>query len=104
MLFVETTTFTKLLPRYLSDDDYRGLQAYLMEHPDAGAVMKSTGGVRKVRWSIEGKGKSGGVRVIYFWRRTHEQIFMLTIYGKGERANLSQAQRNAIAQWVKRLT
>jgi hypothetical protein len=75
-----------------------------MERPDAGAVTKGTGGVRKVRWGIEGKGKSGDVRVIYFWRRTHKQIFMLTIYGKGERANLSQAQRNAIAQWVKRLT
>lgn len=66
MVFVETTLFSKLLPEYLSDDAYRSLQNYLIERPDAGAIIQRSGGVRKVRWAAGGKGKSGGVRVIYY--------------------------------------
>lgn len=66
MVFVETTIFSKLLPGYLDDDEYRGLQNHLIERPDAGAVIQRSGGIRKVRWAARGKGKSGGVRVIYY--------------------------------------
>lgn len=65
MVFVETSVFTKLLPGYLKDEDYRGLQSHLIKSPDAGAVIRGSGGVRKVRWGAGAKGKSGGVRVIY---------------------------------------
>ena len=58
---------SKALPDYLSDDEYRRLQAHLIERPDAGAVIQHSGGVRKVRWAAGGKGKSGGLRVIYYW-------------------------------------
>ena len=68
MIFIEASSFTKLLPNYLSDDEYRALQAYLMQKPDAGDLIKGSGGVRKVRWASEGMGKSGGVRVIYYWK------------------------------------
>ena len=57
MFFIETSFFTKLLPDYLSDDEYRGLQSYLLQKPDAGDIVKGSGGVRKVRWASSGKGK-----------------------------------------------
>ena len=69
MVFIETRLFTKLLPSYLSDDDYRSLQSYLLQKPDAGDLIRGSGGVRKVRWAPAGKGKSGGVRAIYYWKK-----------------------------------
>jgi len=66
MIFIETSTFTKILPSYLSDDDYRGLQSYLLQKPDAGDLIRGSGGVRKVRWAKAGKGKTGGIRAIYY--------------------------------------
>lgn len=89
MIFIETSTFTKLLPNYLSDEGYRALQMYLMQKPDAGDIVRGSGGVRKVRWSLEGRGKSGGVRVIYYWRKSDHEIWMLTIYSKSERSTIS---------------
>ncbi|WP_239023777.1 hypothetical protein [Salinicola corii] len=68
MLFIETSTFTKLLPSYLTDEEYRGLQTYLLQKPDAGDLIKGSSGVRKVRWAPTGSGKSGGVRAIYYWK------------------------------------
>lgn len=89
MIFIETRHFTKLLSDYLSDDEYRGLQAYLIQKPDAGDIVRGSGGIRKVRWSREGGGKSGGVRVIYYWEKSESEIWMLTIYAKSERATIS---------------
>lgn len=80
--------FTKLLPEYLSDEEHRALQTYLMQKPDAGDIVKGSGGVRKVRWAPEGKGKSGGVRVIYYWKKPDHEIWMLTLYGKSERSTI----------------
>ena len=74
MLFIETSTFTKLLPAYLSDEEYRAFQTYFMQKLDAGNIVKGSGGVRKVRWALEGKGKSGGVRIIYFWKKPSHEI------------------------------
>ncbi len=103
MVFVETTLFSKLLPGYLDDDGYRGLQSYLIERPDAGAVVQHSGGVRKVRWAARGKGKSGGLRVICYWLRAGEQIFLLTLYGKGEKENLGAAELKRIVKLVEEL-
>ena len=88
MIFIEASSFTKLLSKYLTDDEYRALQTYLMQKPDAGNLVKGSGGVRKVRWASEGKGKSGGVRVIYYWKKTDHEIWMLTIYSKSERSTI----------------
>jgi hypothetical protein len=60
MLFIETATFTKLLPNYLTDEEYRGLQTYLLQKPDVGDLIKGSSGVRNVRWAPAGSGKSGG--------------------------------------------
>ncbi len=104
MVFVEASTFTKLLPGYLDDEAYRQLQAYLMKDPDAGAIIRASGGVRKVRWGARGKGKSGGVRVIYYWITADDQILMLTIYGKGEKEDLSAADLRRIVKLVEEST
>ena len=104
MVFVETSLFTRLLREYLDDEQYRGLQAHLVEHPDAGALIRETGGVRKVRWRSSGKGKSGGVRVIYYWVRADEQIFFLTIYGKSRKEDLTSQDLRKIAKLLEELT
>jgi len=82
--FVETRLFTKLVQEYLSDDEYAALQQSLVVNPEAGDVIPGSGGVRKVRWAIAGKGKSGGVRVIYYFKRQDDEIWLLTIYSKNE--------------------
>lgn len=64
--FIETPLFSRVVERYLSDDDYAELQVYLSEHPEAGDVIRASGGVRKLRWAVQGRGKRGGVRIIYY--------------------------------------
>ncbi len=80
--FIETTLFTRLVSDYLSDEEYGKLQQELMNNPEAGAVIRGSGGVRKIRWAAAGRGKRGGYRVIYFVRRSNEIIWMLTMYPK----------------------
>lgn len=80
--FVETRLFTRLVREYLSDDEYAELQQELIRNPEAGAVVRGSGGVRKLRWSASGRGKRGGYRVIYFVRRPKGVIWMLTLYPK----------------------
>lgn len=104
MVFVETSLFSKLLGDYLRDDEYRLLQNHLIEYPDAGDVIRGSGGVRKVRWASGGKGKSGGVRVIYYWVKADEQTFFLTLYGKGEKENLSAADLKRVVKLLEELT
>ncbi|WP_252176517.1 type II toxin-antitoxin system RelE/ParE family toxin [Endozoicomonas sp. 4G] len=88
MIFIETSKFTKILSDYLSDDEYRMLQWHLQEKPDSGDIVRGSGGVRKVRWAPEGKGKSGGVRVIYYWKKSDYEIWMLTMYSKSDQASI----------------
>jgi hypothetical protein len=80
--FVETKLFTKLVHEYLSNDDYGALQQSLIVNPESGDVIPGSGGVRKLRWGVAGRGKRGGLRVIYFLRLRHGEIWMLTLYGK----------------------
>jgi len=82
--FVETRLFTGLVSRYLSDDEYADLQRTLIADPEAGDVIRGTGGVRKLRWGIAGRGKRGGIRIIYYVRAQQGQIWMLTLYAKNE--------------------
>lgn len=82
-LFIESQVFTKFIGDYLNDDEYSALQHYMLEHPKAGPVIRGSGGVRKLRWNLRGKGKSGGVRVIYYIP-DGDSFWMLTIYGKGD--------------------
>ncbi len=86
--FIETPFFTKVISRYLDDDEYSKLQHFLNEQPEAGAIVPGSGGVRKVRWGSEGRGKRGGLRVIYYLRSGRGELWMLTIYGKNVRASI----------------
>ena len=82
LTFIETKLFTRLISDYLSDDEYSALQTALVAHPEAGDVIPGSGGVRKLRWTVAGRGKRGGIRVIYYLRSRQGQIWMLTVYAK----------------------
>jgi mRNA-degrading endonuclease RelE of RelBE toxin-antitoxin system len=86
--FIETHLFTKLVLDYLSDDAYIALQQALMQNPDAGPVVPGSGGVRKLRWAAPGRGKRGGYRIIYYVRKAHSVIWMLTMYPKNVSENI----------------
>jgi len=86
--FVETKLFTRLVQEYLSDDEYSALQQSLLTNPEAGAVITGSGGVRKLRWGVTGRGKRGGVRVIYYLRSRLGQVWMLTLYAKNVSENI----------------
>jgi mRNA-degrading endonuclease RelE of RelBE toxin-antitoxin system len=86
--FIETRLFTRLVLEYLSDDDYGALQQALLQDPDAGPVIPGSGGVRKLRWAASGRGKRGGYRVIYYVKRSHGVIWLLTMYPKNVAENI----------------
>lgn len=82
MEFIESIAFTKYVSDYLSDDEYAGFQSYLLKNPDSGKIIQGSGGIRKVRLAATGKGKSGGVRIIYYYKKANYEIWLLTIYSK----------------------
>jgi mRNA-degrading endonuclease RelE of RelBE toxin-antitoxin system len=84
LTFIESKLFTSLVHQYLSDDEYRALQHALTDNPEAGAVIRGSGGVRKLRWRLAGRGKRGGIRVIYYLRSRQGELWMLTVYAKSE--------------------
>ena len=92
MIFVETPTFTKRVLALLDDESYASLQAWLAKHPDAGDVIRASGGLRKIRWAAKGHGKRGGVRVIYYWWMGKDRISMLFVYPKNEMDDLDTDQ------------
>ncbi len=80
--FIETRLFTKLIGEYLSDEEYAELQQALIRNPALGNLIPGSGGVRKVRWRLAGRGKRGGIRVIYYVKAREAEIWMLTVYTK----------------------
>jgi mRNA-degrading endonuclease RelE of RelBE toxin-antitoxin system len=92
MLVVETPVFTRRVLKLLTDDDYRLLQHEVVARPDVGNIIRGSGGLRKVRWAATGRGKRGGIRVIYYWAVDREIILMLLIYGKNEQDDLTAEQ------------
>lgn len=96
----ELPEFIRCAERLLSDSERKDVIDYLSAHPKAGDLMQGTGGVRKLRWARGGKGKSGGVRVIYYYHSKQMPLYLLTVFGKGEKDNLSKAERNELADLV----
>jgi hypothetical protein len=101
MEIVETSVFTRQIRALLKDDEYRELQEALVTKPLAGAVIRGSGGLRKLRWASKGRGKSGGVRVIYYYLASDERIFMLVAYGKGAKDDLTDKEVAALRKLVK---
>lgn len=100
MRFVETSVFTRQVAAHLGDEEYRALQVSLMVRPDQGAVIRGSGGLRKVRWSPTGRGKRGGVRVIYYWFRPDDTLLMLYLFAKNERSDLTRDQLRALRRVI----
>lgn len=86
--FIELHPFATVRDKYLNDDEFATLQHFLAAHPNAGDVIPRSGGCRKLRWAIEGRGKRGGVRVIYFLRLNSGQIILVTMYAKNVQENI----------------
>ncbi len=98
MKFLETSVFTKQIVGLLADEQYRALQAALMNRPELGVLVRGSGGLRKVRWSSTGKGKRGGIRVIYYWFSPNEIFLMLFAYPKSVQSDLTVDQIRVLRQ------
>lgn len=96
----ELPEYIRRAEKLLSDAERRDVVDYLAIHPKAGDVMEGTGGVRKLRWGRGGRGKSGGVRVVYYFHSGAMPLYLLTLFAKKEQANLSKAERNELAGLV----
>lgn len=98
MEFIEAPAFTRHLSRYLSDEGYRNLQIRIVAAPDQGDVMPGTGGFRKLRWADarRGKGRRGGLRVIYYHFKSDSQIWLMTLYDKDEASDLTAKEKRAL--------
>ena len=102
--FIELPPFERHRQFYLNDDEFKLLQDELVRNPDAGDVIADTGGLRKRRFgdARRGKGKRGGLRVIYYWRFAADQFWLFTLYDKDEAADLTPKQRKALAAMLAR--
>ena len=102
LVFLEAPLFTRLLPDYMSDEDYQSLQLALMDAPLRGEVMSGTGGFRKLRWRDpkRGKGKRGGLRIIYYYLMSDHQALFVTIYNKDEMIDLSAEEKDILKRMI----
>jgi hypothetical protein len=98
---VETAEFLSRASKLMSDEQRAGIVEMLARDPECGEILQGTGGVRKVRVALGGRGKSGGARVIYYFHSQRLPVFALTVFAKNERANLTAAERNAMAAVVR---
>ena len=101
MVFVETPLFTVRVRAVLDDEAYRALQLALGLRPDQGALIPGSGGLRKVRWGLGGRGKRGGLRVIYYGAVGEATILMLYLYTKQEQGDLTSAQLRQLTRLVR---
>jgi len=102
LLFLETPLFTRLVGDYLSEESYRALQQALMENPEIGVLIPGTGGFRKIRWEDmrRGRGKRGGLRIIYYFLSKERQIWFFTLYDKDEAADLTSDEKKALKRAI----
>ena len=102
LVFVESPLFTRMLPDYMSDEDYQSMQHALMDDPVRGDVMSGAGGLRKLRWHDprRGKGKRGGLRIIYYYLMSDYQVWLVTIYNKDEMIDLSAEEKRTLKRML----
>ena len=99
----ETEPFQRKVIQLLSEDEKDELIAYLSMNPSAGVLIKGTGGIRKLRWARGGRGKSGGVRIIYYFHSEDMPLYLLALFGKNEKANISMEEKNILSKAVREL-
>lgn len=95
-----TRTYERTIRKLLSGDARRKMETAVVTAPDIAPVIRGTGGIRKLRWAGSGRGKRGGIRVIYFWHAGPEAIYMLTAYAKGDQEDLTALDRKALSRLV----
>ena len=103
MVIIETLAFTRRVTSLLSDEEYTAMQWFLRFKPDAGVIIQSTGRARKLRWRKRGQGKRGGLRVIYFHHAEKDTIWMLALYEKKEKEDLSKSDKEVIKQLIQEI-
>ena len=101
MRFVETPIFTRRIRTTLPDDQYRALQTALLRRPEQGVLIPGSGGLRKIRWGAQNRGKRGGHRLIYYWDYNSETFYMLFVYAKNEREDLTRDQIKTLGKIVR---
>ena len=99
----ETAPFRKKVEKLLSEEERDDLVSYLAEHPNAGVLIQGANGIRKLRWARSGGGKSGGFRVIYYFHSEFMPVYLLTLFGKNEKANISDEEKQVLARVVEEL-
>ncbi len=100
MTVIETARFLKDTKSLLSDSEREALVMFVGANPEAGEIIPETGGVRKIRWALAGRGKRGGARVIYYFHNERITLFLLAAYGKNEKSNLSKDERHAMKRLI----
>ena len=100
MIIVETSVFTRQIIELLDDDSYADFQQQIRLNPELGDLIPKTGGLRKVRWKAEGRGKRGGIRVIYYWYAEDGLAYMLLAYAKNQQEDLTEKQKRTLKQLV----
>jgi len=100
VLIQETEVFSGRIQRLLDPETYRLLQLRLATDPTAGSLIPGTGGLRKIRWRAAGRGKRGGVRVVYYWAGAHDTLLMLMVFAKNERSDLNPGQKAVLRRIV----
>lgn len=98
MVFIETPTFADEREQYLPDEVYARFQRYLASNPGAGDLIQRGHGLRKIRVALQGRGKRGGARVIYFWRVAESQILLIAIYAKSTKVDLTDAELRSLVE------
>lgn len=96
----EVPEYIRQAEKLLTETERQEILNYLAAHPKDGDLIEGTGGIRKLRWGRGGRGKSGGVRVIYYYHSSEMPLYLLTLFAKNEQANLSKAERNDLAKLV----
>ena len=107
-VFIESSMFSRLLPEYLDDEEYRMLQSLLLAQPESGDLIQGSGGLRKLRTGMKhrGKGKRGGLRLIYYWHKPANCFYMITLYAKAGLDDLTRKEiktlQSLVNHWIKK--